>query len=240
MRRCYTVLLASILVAPALPAQAKAENRTERMIRQRHELQESLAQAGSQDEAKTLYSAAMTAKLKVSYAESAAPFELSSKAAILDPISGTVLREGSNGWTCIPLRGSPMCLDEQWMAWFDAIRNGSDSLDIDAIGFAYMLAGDQGGPNTSMADAQGGPTADNDWVIAGPHLMLLSPDSSLLQNLPTDPAAGGPFVMWRDTPLAHVMIPIYEGSIVMPYGSASGESSPSSTSDEDRGAPDTI
>ena len=38
--------------------------------------------------------------------------------------------------------------------------------------------------------------------------MLLVPDSKLLDGVPTDPHAGGPFVMWKGTPYAHVMVPI--------------------------------
>ena len=32
------------------------------------------------------------------------------------------------------------------------------------------------------------------------------PDPKLLDALPTDPHAGGPFVMWKGTPYAHVMV----------------------------------
>lgn len=224
MRRCCPLLLAASLVAPPLQAQAHPENRTARMLREQAELSarlEPLMNGGSRDSARSLYLAAMSDKLKIAYAESAAPYELASQATILDPMNGDTLRTGSNGWTCIPMAGSPLCLDEQWMAWFQAVRGGASSFDIDEIGFAYMMAGDQGGPNTSMTDAASGPTTENDWVIAGPHLMLLAPDSALLTSLPTDPEAGGPFVMWRGTGLAHVMIPIYDGSMIMPYRHAS-------------------
>ena len=32
------------------------------------------------------------------------------------------------------------------------------------------------------------PTADNDWVKEGPHLMILMPDPAALEGLSTDPA----------------------------------------------------
>jgi hypothetical protein len=38
--------------------------------------------------------------------------------------------------------------------------------------------------------------------------MVLIPDLRLLESLPTDPHAGGPYVMWKGTPFAHVMIPM--------------------------------
>jgi hypothetical protein len=46
------------------------------------------------------------------------------------------------------------------------------------------------------------------WVQEGPHLMLLIPSDSLLEGMNRDPAAGGPYVMWGDTPLKHVMVPL--------------------------------
>jgi hypothetical protein len=36
--------------------------------------------------------------------------------------------------------------------------------------------------------------------------MIIS-DAALLEGLPTDPKNGGPWVMWKGTPYAHVMIP---------------------------------
>ena len=52
------------------------------------------------------------------------------------------------------------------------------------------------------------PTADNQWVVSGPHLMLLTPDAKALDAYPTDPKAGGPWVMWKGTKYAHVMVPV--------------------------------
>ena len=74
------------------------------------------------------------------------------------------------------------------------------------VGFGYMLQGDMPVSNTDpFATA---PTATNQWIQDGaPHIMLLLPDQRLLDSLPTDPASGGPFVMWKGTPYAHVMLP---------------------------------
>ncbi|MDG1390029.1 MAG: hypothetical protein P8L70_03970 [Halioglobus sp.] len=30
----------------------------------------------------------------------------------------------------------------------------------------------------------------------------------LLEGIPTDPSGGGPYVMWGDTPYAHIMMPV--------------------------------
>jgi hypothetical protein len=55
-----------------------------------------------------------------------------------------------------------------------------------------------------------GPTADNQWVVEGPHVMILLPDAKMLDSLTTDPNTGGPYVMWKGTPYAHVMMPVGE------------------------------
>ncbi len=37
--------------------------------------------------------------------------------------------------------------------------------------------------------------------------MMITPDPSMLEGLPTDWTNGGPWVMWKGTPYVHVMIP---------------------------------
>ena len=74
------------------------------------------------------------------------------------------------------------------------------------IGMAYMLAGDTGASNTDpFATA---PTATNQWVVTPAHIMVLTPDVKQLDALPTSPNNGGPFVMWKGTPYAHIMVPV--------------------------------
>jgi hypothetical protein len=148
----------------------------------------------------------------VAYAMSAAPPEVSAEATIMAP-EGDILRVGTNGWTCIPMPNQPMCLDQEWMSWMDAYLNQADEVPTRALGIAYMLGGDAGASNTDpYAEA---PTPDNEWVTTGPHLMIIVPDPALLAGLPTDPEAGGPYVMWAGHPLAHVMIPIEDGGVVV-------------------------
>jgi len=38
--------------------------------------------------------------------------------------------------------------------------------------------------------------------------MMLFPSPDDIAHLPRDPYAGGPYVMWGDTPLVHVMVPV--------------------------------
>jgi hypothetical protein len=150
----------------------------------------------------------------VAYALTAAPPDVAAEATVMD-LEGNVLREGTNDFTCIPVPGEPMCLDEPWMEFFDAYVNQKDELEIDRVGIGYMLAGDSGASNIDPYAE--GPTPDNEWVRTGPHLMLIVPDPALLEGIPTDPKSGGPYVMWADHHLAHVMIPIDEEGVEMPH-----------------------
>lgn len=139
----------------------------------------------------------------------AAPAAISANATVLDG-DGNVIQEGSNGYTCLPDDpsadgNSPMCLDETWMEWAAAWKDGAEAPVVSNIAFAYMLQGDDGNSNIDPNATE--PTDDNEWVNAGPHLMLLVPLSAL-EGMSHDPNSGEPFVMWRDTPLAHVMIPM--------------------------------
>ncbi len=124
---------------------------------------------------------------------------------------GNVLKEGSNGYTCLPtpamLSGNaPMCMDAEWMKWADAWANRKDYAP-ETLGISYMLLGDEGASNVDPYAE--GPTDDNEWIEEGAHLMILAP-AALLEQFPTDPYNGGPYIMWKGTPYAHLMVPIGE------------------------------
>lgn len=122
---------------------------------------------------------------------------------------GNVLQEGSNRYTCMPtppmLSGTaPMCMDKEWMTWAGAWQNKEDYA-AETIGISYMLRGDEGASNIDPYAE--GPTEDNEWIVEGPHLMIVAP-VRLLESFPTDPDNGGPYVMWKGTPYAHLMVPV--------------------------------
>ena len=122
---------------------------------------------------------------------------------------GNVLKEGSNGFTCLPTPpmltvDSPMCMDAEWMRWADAWQN-KKPFRAETIGISYMLAGDGGASNIDPYAE--GPTEDNQWIREGAHLMIIAP-AQLLDAFPTDPYNGGPYVMWKGTPYAHLMVPV--------------------------------
>ena len=145
----------------------------------------------------------------VANALSAAPASVTGEATVVNH-DKSVLREGSNGWVCLPdmpevPNNSPMCLDEIWLGVFDALLNGRQP-SYEGVGIGYMLQGDM--PVSNIDPAATEPTPDNQWVAnSGPHVMLLVSDAALLETLPTDPENGGPWVMWKGTPFVHVMIP---------------------------------
>jgi hypothetical protein len=145
---------------------------------------------------------------KIDRAMSAAPASISKNAEIIDT-DGTVLRSGSNGWHCSPTSGPgsthPMCNDEVWMNLMTALNNKAD-FKTDRIGISYMLAGDDDVNNADPFDTKQDP--GEVWVQEGPHLMIIVPDKKMLEGISDDPNNGGPYVMWGDTPYAHIMVPV--------------------------------
>jgi hypothetical protein len=139
---------------------------------------------------------------------SAAPESIGKNATVMD-WEGNTLQEGSNGYTCFPtpptLDGiAPMCLDGPWAKWADAWMN-KKPFKAETVGVSYMLAGDGGASNIDpYAESE---TPDNDWIVEGPHLMIIVPDAAALEGISTDPHNGGPYVMWKGTDYAHIMIP---------------------------------
>jgi hypothetical protein len=137
---------------------------------------------------------------------SAGPADVIDAATVLGP-DGNVLREGDNDWTCIaetPGMG-PMCNDAVWMEALTAMQSGG-SFPTGKFGVSYMLAGEGGAPGVSNLDpAATEPTEDNMWIKDGPHMMVILPDPSLYESMSNnveDPV----YVMWKDTPFAHLMI----------------------------------
>ena len=152
---------------------------------------------------------------------SAAPDPLGSNATVLG-LDGSVLREGSNGWTCMvgnprpaPEGGwpsahaaMPVCTDSEGMKWMmDFMAGRAPQLERDA--FMWMLHGDVGEDNTTAGVLNKADASDPDqWIESGPHLMLLPADPSSLDGMSDDFNTGAPYVMFPGTPGAHVMIPV--------------------------------
>jgi hypothetical protein len=145
----------------------------------------------------------------IAKATSAAPSDIGRAATVVGVgADGKMkeLRAGTNGWMCmLDLVGDSMCLDKVWQAWGDAWMNKKEPPKPQGVGVAYMLNGDKGASNTDPYATKA--TTDNNWVVSGPHIMLLPTDAAQLDAYPTDWSKGGPWVMWKGTPYAHIMVP---------------------------------
>ena len=147
---------------------------------------------------------------KIASATSAGPASLTADATVMD-WDGTVLREGSGEWTCLPDRSDtpgtdPWCVNTPWMNFLEAYKAKEDP-SYAQVGIAYMLQGDTPVSNTDPYATE--KTTEADWVEdVGAHLMILIPDTESFANLSTDPNNGGPWIMWPNTPYVHIMIPI--------------------------------
>jgi hypothetical protein len=144
----------------------------------------------------------------ISKALSAAPAAISKDAGIMKTDKDgnmQTLRESKNGFTCMVALGSPMCADENSMAFFGAWMKHENPPD--KVGITYMLRGDNGASNTDPYAT--GKTADNHWIKTGSHIMVVGPAAKSI-GLPDSPDAdpNKPYLMWAGTPYAHAMIPV--------------------------------
>ena len=146
---------------------------------------------------------------KIKSAMSAAPTRIAKNATILDS-DGTVLREGSNKWTCKPggppkSKKYPICNDPVFMKWSETVWKGKP-FSTDTVGYSYMLAGgfaaDVFDPHVSKADA--GENSHHE----GPHMMLIMPSHDLLADQFGDPKDDDIFVLFKNTDYEIVIIPL--------------------------------
>lgn len=147
-------------------------------------------------------------------AESAGPASIAHNASIVSvDASGAMktLREGSNGWTCMPDSPTtpgpdPMCMDANAGKWAAAWMGHKPPPD-GVVGMIYMLEGGTDASNTDPYATQ--PTAQNDWVNTGSHVMIVG-SKEILAGYPSGekPDTSGPYVMWAGTPYAHLMVPV--------------------------------
>jgi hypothetical protein len=171
--------------------------------------------------ATTASAAPVTNDEKIQNAMSAAPDSVSSAATIMDwPATEggkfVQLRAGKNGWVCYPstpaatgaVGQDPMCLDPEFQKWAAAWMTKKPP-KLTGVGVAYMLQGDRGASVTDpFAMTPQAAKNTKDWVVAGPHVMVTTPNTAALNSLPGVPTGGIPWVMWKGTPYAHIMMPV--------------------------------
>lgn len=153
-------------------------------------------------------------QVKIESAMSAAPAAIAQDATILDwafDADGqfVVLREGTNGWTCLPddpatPTNNPICLDEVFMEWFYAFISGVEP-NVTVPGFVYTLQGEQVFSNSDPGAME---AAADQWMSIAPYMSIVLPASVDLSDITTDEHSDGPFVMWAGTPYQHLMVPV--------------------------------
>jgi len=148
----------------------------------------------------------------IAHSRAAAPDAIGANATVV--INGKVVAEGSNGWTCLPEvmpgDGAAVCIDAVWGEMMAAL-GAKAPFKATGIGLSYMLLGEPPGSGVSNSTPyHENPISADDYVETGPHLMLIVP-KELLDGITTDPSSGGPYVMWKDTDYAHIMIPVDNG-----------------------------
>jgi len=153
---------------------------------------------------------------KIATATAAAPAAIGKNATVRDwpDKSGNMalIREGSNGWTCLPshpktrtITNDAMCYDANFGDLMAALMSNKPPA-LKGVGYSYMLGADDWESNTDpMAQKE---TPDNQWHHVRSHVMVAYPDMAMLAGLPTRPSMNGPYVMWSGTPYAHVMWPV--------------------------------
>jgi len=145
----------------------------------------------------------------------AAPEKVSAKATIVAMGADgqmRTLREGTNGFTCMPDNPAtpgpdPMCMDKAAWEWAGAWMSHKTPAS-GKIGFMYMLSGGTDASNTDPYATK--PSAENHWIKTGPHVMIVGADASFYDMYPksADPDTSVPYVMWAGTPYQHLMVPI--------------------------------
>jgi hypothetical protein len=148
-----------------------------------------------------------TVQAKIARAMSAGPVEVAKSARILDtdPHATVVLREGNNGFTCMPgnprvVGDPPMCADAAAMQWSADFRANKAKPTNTEPGIIYMLAGATQRSDTDPYDKKSAP------IPIGPHWMIMWPFDPKTTGLPTRHKPNGAYIMWAGSPYAHLHV----------------------------------
>jgi hypothetical protein len=146
---------------------------------------------------------------KIARGMSAGPADVAKAARIVDTDAQgkmVVLREGNNGFTCMPgnlkvvVGQPPMCVDAAAMQWYDDAKARKLKPTNTVPGITYMLAG-----ATQRSDPDPNDTTSMPIEI-GPHWMIMWPFDPKTTGLPTTHKPTGAYIMWAGSPYAHVHI----------------------------------
>jgi hypothetical protein len=149
-----------------------------------------------------------TVQEKIARAMSARPDNVSESARIVDTDAQgrmVVLREGNNGFTCMPgnvkvVGEPPMCVDAASLQWFADAKAHKPKPTNTVPGITYMLAGASQRSDSDPTDTTSMP------IDVGPHWMIMWPFDPKTTGLPTTHKPTGAYIMWAGSPYAHLHI----------------------------------
>ncbi len=152
--------------------------------------------------------AAETTQAQIARALSAGPPEVAKSARVVDTDAQgkmIVLREGSNGFTCMPgnpkvIGDPPMCADAASMQWAADFKARKPKPTNTVPGITYMLAGATQRSDTDPFDTTSPP------IQVGPHWMIIWPFDPKATGLPVTHREKGAYIMWAGSPYAHVHV----------------------------------
>ena len=114
------------------------------------------------------------------------------------------LREGSNGFTCMPnpnvVGDPPMCADAASMQCASDFRAHKAKPTNPGPGITYMLAGATQRSDSDPYDKTSPP------ITVGPHWMINWPFDAKTTGLPITHRDAGAYIMWAGSPYAHVHV----------------------------------
>jgi hypothetical protein len=143
-----------------------------------------------------------TTQDQIARAMSAGPNDISASARIVDTDpqgSRVILREGSNGFTCMPrnpnVGGEPaMCMDAASMQWPSDFRARKPKPTNSVPGITHMLAGATQRSDSDPYDTTSPP------ITVGPHWMIMWPFDPKTSRLMTTHKSTGAYIMWAGSP----------------------------------------
>jgi hypothetical protein len=149
-----------------------------------------------------------TIQAGIARALSAGPPEVAKSARVVDTDAQgnvTVLREGSNGFTCMPgnprvIGDPPMCADGASMQWAADFKAHKSKPTNTVPGITYMLAGATQRSDSDPFDTTSPP------IHVGPHWMIMWPFDPRASGLPVTHRETGAYIMWAGSPYAHVHV----------------------------------
>ncbi len=148
---------------------------------------------------------------KIARALSAGPASIAAHATVAEMDAKgklTVLRTGTNGWTCMPghpgvIGDDPLCADAATMQWSNDWAAHKAKPTNAKPGIPYMFAG---GTDWSASDPFATKaTTHGKSIKEPPHYMVMWPVEKT-SGLPTTPRDTGTWIMYAGTPYAHLMI----------------------------------